>query len=191
MQEVDREGYFRGSISSFGLREIADSGAVCVSLQADVAEHWNGESWDDWREYEMFAKGDLWIIKKDGSLNNSAVQSLLKNANWNGQLGSIVDGSWEPCDVQFQVQSDAYKNQTRYRLSFVNAYDSVPGGGATGNVDAEKLKALDARFGGQLRALAGNVKRNTTSAPSGKPATPARPPKKETVTAGQTPDTPF
>lgn len=171
-QEVDREGDFRGTVTSYGLREM-ETQAVCVSLVVAIEEHWTGEGWEDWRQYEVFARGDVWLIKKDGSINTTGSESLAKSAGWDGQLTSIVNGSWEPPAIQVRVQRSVYKDRESFRIAFVNSYNSTPGGGATSNVDEDRLKALQAKYGSQFRAIAGNVKRN---APTEKPAAPAKPP---------------
>jgi hypothetical protein len=45
-----------------------------------------------------------------------------------------------------------------------------------GNVDADKLKELEAMFGASLRAVTSNVKRNQPASNGGRPAAPPKPP---------------
>lgn len=169
-QECDREGVFQAEITDYGLKD-QESGAVAIPIRALLTGIWNQEAqaFEPWAEYEMYASGDMYVVKKDGSLNQGQVQSLTRNAGWDGTFTSIVDHTWQPTPVSVVVKADEYKGVTRYRIAFINAYDAVPG--QFGSIDPEKAKALQARFGGELRALTGNSKRNTDK-PNGKPPTP-------------------
>lgn len=178
--EVDREGDFRAEIVEFGLREL-DSKAVCVPIRAKITEFWNGEAWDDWRQYDMHAGGDIWIGKKDGSANDKQIEALMRHAGWDGSLAALVDGSWHPTPCQITVKQDSYEGKTTYKIAWLNAFDRTPGGGSMSNVDEAKVKGLEARFGQTLRALSGNVRRNA-AAPSGRK--PPAPPKASSVPAG-------
>lgn len=171
--QCDREGVFRADILEYGLREF-ESGSVAISIRVRFREAWNGEGWDDLTQYEdMEAHGSLFIIKKDGSINNSQVEALVEAAGWDGSMNSIVNATWTPTPCQVVIKAEDYKGQRQYRISFVNPYDRVPGG--LSNIDPEKAKALETRFGSSLRAVAGNVKRNAAPAPASKMPAPAKP----------------
>lgn len=169
-QEIDREGTFRGRIVSYGLQE-AQSKALAVQITARIDEQWVDDHWEDWRQYDVEASGYIWIIKKDGSDNDSQVRALVDCAGWDGVFSSIVSGAWKPEPCQFVVKEDSYKEQIRYRINWLNAYDSSPTGG---NVDSNRARELDALYGSRIRAVVGNVKRNAL-APSGKPSAPPPP----------------
>jgi hypothetical protein len=171
-QPIDREGNFRAVIESYGVREM-ESGAVCVAIKAKLTQIWNGEVWESWEQYDMVAEGDIWIVKKDnGGLNSNGVESLIRHAGWDGSFESITDESWQPSPCQVQVQRDDYKGATRYRIAFVNDFNRTPG--AMSTIDGNKAKELASRFGAQLRAIAGNAKRNVAPLP-GKPVPPPPP----------------
>lgn len=162
MPSLEQVGTFRGRIVSCGLKEV-ESGAKAASLVVAVDEIWaqpdgsGDHQWCDWRQYDCEATGDIWIIKKDGTLSQKQCQSLMEHAGWDGSLSTIVAQSWEAKPIQFTVEEDEYKGVIRYKIGWINAYDSTPGGG---NVSAEKAKELDGKYGSQLRALAGNAARN-------------------------------
>lgn len=172
MIPCDRTGTFRAEITAYGLRN-ADSGAVAVSLAVQLTEIWNGEAWQDWREFAMEAVGDLWIIKKDGTLNKNSVNSLIDFAGWDGSLESVANQQWKPTPCQVQIGSETYKEETRFRIDFVNAFDRDPRN-AVANVTPEKAKELANKYGSQLRALVGNRSRN--AAPVAAASKPAAPP---------------
>lgn len=166
---VDREATFNATITDFGLKEM-DSGAIAIAIRCTLDEIWNGEGWQPWSEYDMEAEGDLWIVKKDNQgINDGAAKSLIANAGWDGNLESIADGTWQPSRCSVSIKRDEYKGVGRFKISFVNPLNKIPGG--LSNVDSTKAKSLQARYGPQFRALAGNTQRNE-SPPTGTPAPP-------------------
>lgn len=168
-QPLNQSGTFRGDITSYGLNK-ADSGAIGVKINVLIHECFGDGEWHDWREYGVEATGTIWIVKKDGRLNERQARDLMACAGWSGDLRSIANGSWDPTPVQVEVSADEYKGETNYRISWLKAYDSMPGGG---NLDAGEAAALQQRFGTQLRALAGNGTRNQAPPANGKPRKPA------------------
>ncbi len=180
---VTREGTFRGIITEYGLRET-DGGALGISFKAMLSdwhyEHQNeaGEmisEWYPWADQNEFVEGSIWIIKKDGKTNESGVKSAFK-AGWDGDLASVESGDWKPIPCQFVVKSESYKNKrgeevVTLKAAFVNGYDD-PVGKSYGNVDQDKVKALNAKYGGAFRALAGSAsKPKAPSTPPPKPGT--------------------
>ena len=175
-QPIDREGTFRGRITSYGVYEPGKDGSKSVAIGITVAidEMFDRETeeWQDWREYQLEAEGNVWIIKKDGSINQKTAEKFMATTGWNGDLASVANGTFEPRPCGISVERDEYRNEVRFRIAWVNDYDSTPGGG--GFADAERTKQLQSQFGNQLRAIAGNVKRNAPK-PAGKPADPPKP----------------
>lgn len=171
-QQCDRDGNFRGRFTEYGVKE-QDSGAVAVQVVCALDEYWQDGEWFPWAEYDMEAYGDLYVVKKDGSLNHNQVEALVKHAGWDGNFESLAKGTWQPLACQVVVNSDEYKGNVRHRVSFVNGYDAVPGG-RVNPLDPAKAKALQAKFGGELRALAGNSQRSAAPKPGGKPPAPNR-----------------
>ena len=157
MPKLEQEGVFRGSISNYGIDE-ADSGAVAIVIHVDVEEIFAEGEWHDWREHQFTTEGRVWVVKKDGTVNQRQAEALIQCAGWDGLFESISSRSWTPTPISVTVKADTYNDETRYRIEWVNPHDSSPGGG--GNVDPAKAKALDSKLGAQFRALVGNQKRN-------------------------------
>lgn len=166
---ADRAGSFKAEIIEYGIFE-ADSGAVSVNIVAKLLEMWDGEQWQPW-DYDMEAEGGIWVVKKDGKLNDKSVESLMRYTGWNGDIESVVNKTWTPTRCQVVLNEDTYNGVTRYKISFVNGYDSTPGG-KVGNVTPDKAKQLAGKYGSQLRALFGNVKRSTPAPSGDRPAPP-------------------
>jgi hypothetical protein len=171
---IDRAGVFRATIQAYSLRE-EKSGAKGIAVEsAMISEAWNSETqaWEDWSQYDVDAEGVLYVVKKDGTVNQGTAESLIKYAGWNGDLEAVYAGTWIPTPCQIVVNEEKpndYHEKSRYRISFVNAFDSTPG--KMGNVSAERAKELQNQYGAQFRALAGNNQRNA-KAPAGKPTLP-------------------
>ena len=145
-QPLDRAGNFRGRITSYELREH-DSGTVGIAITVAIDDFWNGESWEDWKQYEFECLGEIFVIKKDGSTNTKAVESLVQHAGWAGTFGSISSNTWQPKPISFSAESNVYKDLETFRVAFLNEYDAVPGKQSK-VVAPDKVNALDARHGG-------------------------------------------
>jgi hypothetical protein len=183
MQACDRTGSFRAEILDYGLKKM-DSGAVAVALHVKLTEMWDGENWQPWAEYDMEAFGDVWIVKKDGKLNERQARALMQYAGWNASLESIADATWEPTPCQVEITHEKYKDQDQYKIAWVNDFNRVPGVGALSNVDQDGVKELAARFGSPLRALQGNVSRNVSAPSSSKPKPPPKTPATAVAASG-------
>jgi len=169
---LEWEGQVRGRIVEYGLQK-ADSGAIAISVVVALSDFWDADK-QDWANlddgYEN--RGDFWIVKKNGTLNQSAVDSLMRYCGWDGVLPSVTDGTWEPTPARFTLATDKFKDQVRYKISWAADYNTKPG---VGNVSAEEARQLQNQYGSQFRALSGNVARNA-AAPAGKPKMPVKPP---------------
>ena len=185
MQACDRTGHFRAEIIGYGIKK-AESGAVAVTLHCKLTENWDeqAEAWVPWVEFDMEVYGDVWVVKKDGSLSDKQAQKLINFCGWNGSFASIADSTWKPTPCQIEVGREDYQGQTYYKIAWVNGFDSTPGQGNLGNVDAGGIKDLEARFGSPLRALAGNAKRNAGATNGNKPPAPPKPSVKAKEPAG-------
>jgi hypothetical protein len=182
-KQLTQTGTFRGHIVNYGLTESQNKAtAICITLQ--IEDIFDKGEWYDWREYDLEVSGDLWIIKKDGSLNEQQIRAVTQYANWDGNLLSVVNHTWEPSAIQVVVQENIFKENVSYRINWINAYDSIPGGG---NITPDKAKELQSRYGSQLRAMVGNVVRNS-SPPASKPTLPGKPLGTSSVKPESTPD---
>ena len=169
--ECDRAADFRADIIEFGLKEH-DSGAVSLNIKCLLGEIWDVDNkcWNSWAEYGMEAFGSLNLVKKDGSLNQTQIKSVCEATGWNGDFAAIAEGTWVPKRCQVQTKRNEYNGEVSFKINWINDHDKEPGAGLS-NIDPDKAKSLNARFGGSIRALSGNATRNAPK-PSGGPPAP-------------------
>lgn len=178
--EMDREGVFRGKITEYELKEF-DSGSTAIALVCTTDEMWDADSqtWIPWAEYDMEARGDIFIIGKGGKLLDNNIRDLNRYAGWDGNPMSVVNGEWNTLPIQFTIKLEANeKFGDKFRLGFIKAYDKVPGGQFT--CDPEQARQIANKYGSKFRALCSEVP--AAAKPAGKPATPPRPPKPAPLT---------
>jgi len=198
----DREGSFRGVITEYALQDTQNSKSIGVACKFQVHEFFNHEleQWEDWRSFDMEGYGTTWIIKKDGTLNSSAIESLIKSTGWDGDVLSIIEQRFQPTPCQWSTKAEQYEGNTTFRPNFLAPYDAVPGGPGLRKIDDQKGRSLASQYGAQLRAIAGNAK--AKAAPAGRPSAPppvqnppqgavAAPPAQVEANANRTGDIPF
>lgn len=176
-------GEYRGRVFEYALieKKTADGkfNGLSLSIKVSADEVWmepeggGDQQWLDCSSWDGHGEGYLVLVKKDGKINESQVQRLLKCAGWDGDFESIAEHRWQPKPIRFDIREDPYQGQINHRINWINDYDSDPGGG--GNVDVDRARSLNGQYGAALRALRGNLDRAAKPAPAGKPATPASP----------------
>jgi hypothetical protein len=185
-QRIDRQGMFMGRVLDYGVK-TAKSGAVAITVHVEIDDALIGDDWEDWREFEFDAFGDLWVVGKQGQALEWSVRDLAKWAGWDGDLESVAKGTWSPADpVCFHIQPNEYEGVVRYRLArFVDP--EKPDGGSVSGLDLEEVKPLAAAFGPALRAIAADMVADT-AAVRPKPAKRKKASKKPPVPATVPPD---
>ena len=194
MIALDRDGIFKAVPVSWSIKEARETSSVAISIQFRIVAQLDGSEWMSWEEFEPHQVwGDFWIIKKDGTINQTTVEQLSDALGWSGSLVE-VQGTPPAAIVQVTVKADEFNGVTRFKASWLNPGDYSP---TPGGAPPEKVKALQARFGSLLRAAAGGDKAGERKAPPAKRPAPARPngPSKDDVEAFGAPlrveDTPF
>lgn len=171
--ECDRAGNFRAEIIEYGMKEF-ESGSVAVQIKVALKEIWNheDETWEPWETYGMESYGSIFIVDKKGELLERGIKSLVSNTGWDGDFNSIASRTWKPTLCQVNIKPEVYREETTYKVAFVNHFDSVPG--TMGMLDEEKVKALAARFGASTRSIASTAKANKAPTVGKPPAPPVK-----------------
>jgi len=128
----------------------AKSGAVAINITFQVTDQWNGGEWESWAEYAVNeVQGAYYVVKRDGAVNESAVEQLAKAIRWNGDLRTVI-GQPPDIEVQITVSEEVYDGTTSFKAGWLNPGDHVPSFGAS----PEDIMKLHVRFGSLLRAAA-------------------------------------
>jgi len=164
--EADRPGVFIAEVLGTGIRKAENSKAVCVSFLFLLKEYWDNESRSmiPWGEYRQTIFGKSWIIKKDGTPNERAIENLCEVFGWDGDLKAFddPDRSWPECSITIEEQS--YEGKTSLVVQWINPRDG--GGKSTfSNLEKQDIDKLGAAHGATFRAIAGNIARNKDDTP--------------------------
>lgn len=171
MNELDRPGRFKATPTVVGLLPGKDSQSVAAVFDFSIVEMWDEDArtWVVWGQYEQTIRGFPNIIKTDGTLNQKGVESLMKAMRWSGNVEDLVEGSgWKPQPCQITVEKQTYNGVESLKVNWINEWNSEGGGGLK-VADAGNVKSLAAKHGAKLRAIAGNLTRNSPPSPAKTP----------------------
>lgn len=173
MPQVDREGIFKAAAGAgVSLKQVA-SGAMAVTLNLRLTDYLNGNEWVPWSEYGQHVYADIWLIKTDGSVNQTAVETLKNVLGWDGNPDTLE--SLETPAVQVTVKAETRNNQTYYNGTWINPLDYLPG---PKPLDTSILDQLKKAHGSKLRAAFGSPPAKTGKSvpkPTELPPVPPRP----------------
>jgi hypothetical protein len=164
---IDRDGRFRGKVSDARIRK-ADSGAVGLELDVLIDEMFADGEWHDWREYQVTARGTLWLIKKDGSLNEMANETARDTLGWGGDPTDLEPSGFKP--VSIVVEGEEYKGNVKHKIKWFNGYNET---GTGGGASESEIKDILGVHGSKFRAFYGAPAGATATAPpKSRPAPP-------------------
>ena len=109
MTQLTQPGDYIAMIDEYSLREY-DSGSVAVAMRFLIYKEWiktkDGYGWQD-REYGEHIDGSSFLVRKDGTINVDAKESLMAATNWDGQVKSIIDQTWKPWPCRITVDENS------------------------------------------------------------------------------------
>jgi hypothetical protein len=173
---IDRPGRFRAHPVDWSLQEAKESSAVSVYMEFAIDEYWDTgtKSWISWSEYDHHVNGSIWLIKRDGSINENASKTLIEALGWKGDVDDLNrTDTWTPHHCQIVVEEDTYNGKTKLKVAWVNPYDSSP---TIRKMEPQKIGQVKAALGSQFRALAANIRRNGPQPIPAKPKVEPPPP---------------
>lgn len=179
-----REGRFLARVLDRGVDETGPNDLLTCTCDYHIVHEQTSEGWadvpDDWR-----ITGYHYLVKRDGSINESTIKQLKAAFGWDGRDPFIIQEMDLPEDhlVQITVAMETYNGQTKPKVNWVDSKDAT--GGGVSKADDQKKKALASKYGSQFRAAAGGTPvaaPKTTgkpAVPQAKPAAPVAPAKKK------------
>lgn len=151
MPLIDRTGNFRLRVKDVKIRDTDKSQAVAIGFDFEVESQWDPstKTWgQQWPEGNT-VPGDVWIVAKDGGPNEANVKRLVECLGWDGDFDNIHEMVDRVCSGT--VDAEEYNGKTRYRVEWVNSYQSTPGGKAASSESVAKIKST---VGERVRAIA-------------------------------------
>ena len=173
-KRLSQEGIFKVQPMSWDIR-TANSGAVAINFGFIVREELEDGIWASWDGFDQhIVYGDWWVVKRDGKINQGAVDQLVDSLGWDGNLNAVIGPPPERI-VQVSVKGEVYEGVTRYKAQWMNPedYAGKPGGGGATEQEAQQLQN---RFGSLLKAAAAVSRQGAPKEAKAKPASGPRGP---------------
>jgi len=186
--QIDRVGTFRARIVEAGI-QTSKAGMPQFVAQFQAMELWCEDKdlmahfgiaepgWVDWSGYDQSTMAYLQLVydKKNAAGEKTGeilpmfhIESLQKALSWDGTSFSTLGSTdWTDKVITIWVEENEYNGKVSLKVDAIDAYDASPHRGGVRAVDANELKALDAKF---AVALAGVASSGPTVAPSKAPA---------------------
>jgi len=174
MQPLNQPGIFKAIPISWDLFSSQTSKSKAIDIEYRILAKMENGEWIDWSQYEATVSGREWIIKKNGQVNENAVQGLMKALGWVWDADDFKKG---PPQVECQIDVELDEYTKRYKVAWLNPF---------GDTCTQDIDEFDAEFGSLLRAAVAGVSGPTPA--SANPAPPVTPPPIPDTTATPPPD---
>lgn len=172
MAKIDREGRFAAQMLESSIFKPENSEAVGWNFHAALMHEAKADGWEA-LEPMPDAYGTIWLVKKDGTINENGVKQLKEALEWDGDWNKL-DGGHQWPDFQTDIVADTYNGKTQFKATWIHHFESDPSQRGTGkSVDPAEKKSLAAKYQSQTRAICG-VKSSGAPAPKGAPPSPAK-----------------
>lgn len=174
--EQTGEGTYRGFPVSWTVEQSTAEGSqsVAIAFRFGIAQRWLGkeQGWSPEWPAGYFTEHRAWIVKKDGTPNERAIQGLAECGLWDGDFDKLSAPMPPSVMVLLSVEAETYEGKARFRANWVNpnADEPTPRGGFK-PADASLLQSLRQRFEGPMKAIAGGQPKTPPATPPG--TTPA------------------
>lgn len=183
---LDRDGRFMAKPIEWAIeKEKADSKSVGVRVTFAIgdtpgtAQYVDGQ-WQPWEEYEKHVINGRWYpIKKDGTVNQMAIEQLVRALGWNGNLAWFKNPPMPETElVQITVKTETYtgndgSQKSGRKATWMDPKDYVPTFGGASDDDVDSLQG---RYGSLLKAAASSIKEKDKKAAMGGQQKKAAPP---------------
>jgi hypothetical protein len=176
MGQIDRVGTFRGYILDKSL-DSTKNGFPQAILRLQAAEMYDPETkqWLDWSKYDETEITAYLVLNDKAGERNRNFEQLMKALGWSGTSSAeFEEADYSKIAIQFKVKLDTYNGKTRLQVSWIDHADADPSGSLR-HLDAQGLKALEAKWPKLFKPTTGAPKAVPTSKPSAPPVVAAAP----------------
>lgn len=161
-----KTGRFIATIEECKIQDAKSSQAVSIACRFLLYHEFgpDGEWVAEPEPLEVF--GATWIVTKDGNANQGGVEAFMDATGWDGELDSIIDGTFKPKDVMVDVESEVYNGKTQFRVSWIHPQDSDPTatGGGMRSASGDDLTRIRNQFASKIRSVAASKRQNVAPA---------------------------
>lgn len=171
-----REGRFKAIIGEHGVDETGSNHLATFVCQFRLTQELVNGQWgpidEDW-----WITGYFYLEKRDGSLNDFAIEQLKEAFGWDGRDPFwLQDTDFDGRVVQVKLAFEQFNGQMRLKVQFVNPEEWA--GAAVRKADDTARRSIQTRLGPKCRANAGpGTKGVAPVAPAPPPPPPAGPSK--------------
>jgi hypothetical protein len=150
---------------------------VAIAIRFGIVHRWhpNEKQWSQDYPPGFYTEARVWVVKKDGSLNDASVANLQACKLWDGDWDKLA-GPPPSVFVHLDVDQETYEGKVRWRANWVNPDADEPRAGGFSPVDQSLLASLKQRFQGGTRAIAGGARGGQAPAPPPMPTPAVQPP---------------
>ncbi len=168
---ISTAGTFRGVATDSGVA-LSSGGfpQFVANISVREAYDFDEQEWVDWSGQDEEITAYFVLFGGNGKPTLTAKQ-LQKALGWSGQsFQELNDTNYEEVPFQFRVEENEYNDKVTLQVSWIDAYDAVPGRQVQ-KLDDAGIKKLDRLFAAQLKGL-GGTKVASAPATTGKPTLP-------------------
>lgn len=126
---IEEEGVFRAFPVAWTVEPSPkdDSQSVAIAFRFAIAQKWHGKEhgWSEQWPVGYFTENRTYVVKRDGTINQGAVDALAKCGLWDGDWDKL-EGPVPSVFVLVDVGPDTYEGKTRYRANWVNPNADEP-----------------------------------------------------------------
>lgn len=145
MSALKEPGSYKAKCQKWRMAE-KQGGKPQFEVQYACTEWWDGSEWKPFKGEDNEITGYYHLVKRDGALNEFAINSLRDALGWKGGFKALANGDYDM--VQIVVDTD---DRGKLAVKFTNNINSTIG--RRKEVAADALDALDAKYGAGLAAL--------------------------------------
>ncbi len=169
MNQVERADTFRGKIVNHAVSVTTNEFPQWVA-ELIATEIWDVEEkvWVDWTD--VAENGAMAYMVLFGSKGETLTCTQVKKiTGWDGlSFTSLNDLDLSETGIQFRMEWNTYKDDTKLQVAWVDEYDATPGS-AVRTLNPDEMKALDARYKQFMTKSA-----PATAPATGKPTSPGK-----------------
>lgn len=170
-KKINREGSFVGYALQSGVSETKANKFPQFVAKLTAVQEYDFESQTFINiagVEEVEITGYFVLFDKDAKPTLNAKQIKKAYPTWTGSIRELNDGDYSAFPVQFRTEESEYKDKKSIQVTWIDAFDAVPGGNV-GKMDDTGINAIEAKYASAIRELQGGDK--PKSVPTIKPTT--------------------